>query len=795
MLRILQIQKNDDFYNYTCELEGDFTVISPNPQTADIVRSKFVNNGIEVNSITIAKFIKDQLNELQISQVLENFRGKSELILLMGAIWKKIGREPNYVKFNRAFNLLTELRSFSLNEQVLDTVLEQYDQDLRESVLWLYRFLVQMEIVDEHQSYFILSEKLRESDLPVEYSSDKHFIFYGFDYLAASQVDLLKSLSLRNEVYVPVYKKVIEKSQGMDWINWFDDHNKEIIDISSEEKKLAQVIVNNFPRGYLSKTLKSLNCVQNDLVLGTKDLTREYIQEISLGDFQSKVQVDIFGHDFEECKSLLLNFMDQDEIETQKLRDFIQQQMQLCVSNQNFRLLKCYFVVLGKMNEWEALSDDNTILNLFDMEILTKAAILDLPRTNLATLDGQEKGQIFSLKQLQDIDGRKVNLILSSNYLSLAAAGSLYTENVEKYLASIGPIRRAEYDLAVLKAKLREFFTNNDVCLLLENGYLEHEPVWSDLLEELPLNTQKVELDFSVKKFSHEFPGQQLSTQKFSASKIQRYLDCPQKYYQQYGLKQSPQVILPSQLSVLDLGQLEHKVIEKYFEKNSQYDEKNHDNLIHYYLEKWCSDKDLAQHIIEEYFIEIKSYTTSIIQLIARLKLELGLEHKFEYEFAQETPKGIFNGSIDCYLFEPNGSKKIILDFKRSNSLFTSYKTILEYEKIQLWFYLKRLIASGEVNLDDEVAIGYIDLSHQENSMLFINQKDFMDVLKKDFGFKKSSLFENFPDQLNTYTEIEESLVDNIINDVSFLPKPKDAKACQYCSVKNICSKEDYGNS
>ena len=259
MLKILQIEKTQDFFNYQNNNPDQLSVVSPNPQMADLVRGKFADLGTEAESITISKFIKNELNSLEIDEILENYKGKSELTLLLGAIWKKIGKNPDPVQFNKAFNLLTEFRSFSLSEQVLETVLDQYDSGLKESVLWLHRFLEQLEIVDEHKSYFLLSEKLRTSDLNPSYPQDRQIVFYGFDFMAASQIDMLKSLALRNDVHIPIYKDVLKKSQNIDWINWFDEHNLEIIDISEKLESQSELETSFFPKGYFSKALKNLN--------------------------------------------------------------------------------------------------------------------------------------------------------------------------------------------------------------------------------------------------------------------------------------------------------------------------------------------------------------------------------------------------------------------------------------------------------------------------------------------------------------------------------------------------------
>ena len=178
MLNIVLIHKTNDFFDALISekiLVG--TIVTPNPKIADGVRKRLPSQGA-VDAITISKFIKNELTALGDQEVLERYKGKSELILILGAIWKKIGRN-NIVDFKRAFNLLTEFRSFSISDQVLETVLEHYDEELRSGVLWLHRFLAQLELIDEHQSYFYLSEKLRAGDLLPSYETQRNIVFYG----------------------------------------------------------------------------------------------------------------------------------------------------------------------------------------------------------------------------------------------------------------------------------------------------------------------------------------------------------------------------------------------------------------------------------------------------------------------------------------------------------------------------------------------------------------------------------------------------------------------------------------
>ncbi|MBT4792318.1 MAG: hypothetical protein HON90_12170, partial [Halobacteriovoraceae bacterium] len=328
MLKLALIGKTQDFFSHYAEEvdTNDFIVITPNPAIADLARNRFMSLGKSVNSLTISKFIQEQLQVLVSPDLLDNYKGKSELLFLLGAIWQKANLGKDFIAFKRAFNLLTEFRSFSVADNVLETVLENYDPDIAKNVLWLQRFLNQLELIDEHGSYFLLSERLRTGDLPPDYVVDRKLVFYGFDFLTASQVDLLKSFALRDEVIVPFYQEVYEKTMNLDWIRWFDDHNLEKENVGVKQDFEKKCDLHTFSKNYLGKQLKSyFNEEQHDgFVLGTKRLSSEHLQEIPFGKLKYKIPVNLFDEPYSEVLSDFTELVKHKKIENNKVRVFLQ---------------------------------------------------------------------------------------------------------------------------------------------------------------------------------------------------------------------------------------------------------------------------------------------------------------------------------------------------------------------------------------------------------------------------------------------------------------------------------------
>jgi hypothetical protein len=803
MLKVLLTKKNDDFFEFMANTVHDHViVVTPNPQAADLVRKSFDSLGKTVESITISKFIKNELNFLSDDEVIENYKGKAELVLLLGAIWKKIGKGSDYLSFKRAFNLLTEFRSFSMSAQVLETVLEHYDSNLGEGVLWLHRFLDEMGIVDEHKSYFLLAERLREGDLPPDYSFDKNLVFYGFDFMTASQVDMIKSFALRDNVYIPMYKDSYEKTQMLDWIRWFDGHNTETTDISSNEIELKEIPLKRFPKGYFSKALNSVQEKDFSIVLGTKTLTRENIQELPIENLVMKLPVDLFSFEHKNIFDLLEQKIKTiEEMSTFDLREELNDLTRNYIEHEKYRELKTVFTILNTLNEWEELSSDNTSVGEFDLKILFESSVLDLPRINLTTLSSnQNTSQVKSIKNIDEYKEEKIIFGIHSAHGSIKGVGANFSENVEKYLASIGPIRRAEFEMNILKCRLEEFISENDVEIFMEEGILEHDTNWSKVLSGIQLNPVELGIKTDYKKEYTELKVEEQALKKISASRLQKYLECPRKYYFQFINNLSPQIEFGNELSVLELGQIEHKVIEEYFHKTTKVDEALFEEIILNTLENYTSKKVISPKLHEEYLVEVRAFTWDVINTLSQLVIDLGFSPTFEFPFNITLNEIKYSGSIDCLLTSKTGNQKIIIDFKRSNFVFSTFTSISNYEQVQLWFYLQRLNELETISVDDSLLIGYIDLSNRGNSMFFGNDKDFIANIKASTQYSKFKLIDELSETLEDYKQFEDELILKLKNDKEFNPIPMNSKSCGFCSLKNTCPRhsseeESNGNS
>ena len=154
---------------------------------------------------------------------------------------------------------------------------------------------------------------------------------------------------------------------------------------------------------------------------------------------------------------------------------------------------------------------------------------------SLLSLADSSEGAV-ELKTLKTIDKQEnsdVNLLcVTSDYGPVKGSVVQYSENVEKYLASIGPIRRSELEFLQLKSKIQEFLNQTNAYVLVENGVLEHDLGWSSIIEEdlkreISINSNiEVNRDFSlIRKEGKD------ELKSISATRLQSFSDCPHGPY------------------------------------------------------------------------------------------------------------------------------------------------------------------------------------------------------------------------------------------------------------------------
>lgn len=801
MINIVLYKHSKDFYQLdysNFDNVEKVIFITPSPFHADTLRSKLSRQAKIQNFdvITMSKYLKDELVSLVDSEVLEKFKGKAELILYLSTAWKAISSELNVGLFKKAFNLLTDLRSFSLSDQVIDAALEDFDSEISHSVMAFQKVIEHENIIDEHLANYLLSERLRKGDLPLDYDLNKTYVFWGFDFLSAVQVDLLKAIGIRNQVIVPIVKDVYEKSQSTDWVKWLTDQESNFVELTQSEIKFNAKVL-EFPTNYLSRVL-SKELVENpncDIYLATKTLSANSIQEVSLLNHHYKVSTNFFTDAvtnlFEQLKILL----EENNLclETNYLMKWPDGLAKQYLEQQDFRNLKAVLLFKKSLANWFELSTHNNTFTLFDLYIFKEVIMLDLPRVSLMPYGKEHNGKIAGIKELAAFNSETNNILcVTSDYGPIKSSGQNYTEKVEKYLTSIGPIRRAEFEFEVLKHRIFELLELRSTTVFIEKGLIEHDVGWSNILSEFKesvIDASMQAVSIVKKDFIENVKSQKFSV---SATRLQNYLDCPRKYYLNYLGKLNPSIEVPGKLDILKLGELEHAVIESYLNAFNEFRSDDFIATIKKCLEELTSkyNINLKQKALDTHLIEIRSLCGPIIKNLLELNKSFGLNYSFEHGILINQEIN-YTGSIDLYAF--NQKIAFILDFKRGGASIPSQKGLVSFEKIQLWFYLKRLQQLGVLQLDKEIVFGYINLSRPEESLVLCTQEISRSLLKQTQMpiFKKVAVLkQDIQEILTSYEELEIATINAINNETTFDPMPARPKVCDYCAIKNICPRE-----
>lgn len=786
MINLLLFFNDDKLKSHVATLKGNFTVVTPNPTLADVNRIKY-DSRQDFNVLTISRFIKDYAELLFDDEVFENLKRKSELNLILGSLYKIMNPNSKYELFKKSFQLLTDFRAFSLNEEVLKSILENYDPEVARSVLWFHRTMNELNLIDEHKSYFLISQRLREEELPVTFENERNIIFTGFDFLTPAQLDMIQALSIRNNIYVPFYKNAYDKSKDFDWIKWITRFDSKISIIDGKESESSTTEMTTFTKNSLGKTLSNFENIDN-LILCSSNIEQNMVNEIPFDNLKFKVPIEILSKEISFIEDSLLEMTMKNSIELNDFETWYNKQVEQAILDKNFKLIKALQLLMEIYNEWKDLSIENKIITSFENKLFLESLKLNTPRNSLIS---EHKGNISveSLKGIEKVQKDEKNVFcVTSDYSPIKSSVADYSEDVQKYLASIGPIRRSEFEFEILKAKLVEKLKCKNSILLIEDKLTTEDAGWSSILKDLNIEKVKLNDDKSVKRDFESFLNKNIShdLNYYSASRLQTFLDCPQKYWLNYVVKRSKRVTLPNELMPMELGILEHDVIDSFMNQYEKYSAAKLKELILYKLKSFKNISN--EKLLKLYEIEIMSYTSKIIQDLFELQSELKVSFEFEKDLKNNVNKAI--GSIDLY-----GQGKeigLILDFKRSASSIPSQSSLFNFEKIQLWFYLNQTNLFDPDFVKRDFVWGYINLSEPEKSLLFTNSLDCkkrMEALSTE-SFKKIILIKDEIAKLKTnYAQFENEIIASIKNEKNFSPNPKEEAVCSFCDLNKVCTK------
>lgn len=787
MINIVLYNLSKSFYAYDLGVETIY--VAPGPVLADALRSKLNNQNVTVT--TMAQFLLGLFKEYLGAEEGRKYQSKSQLLLTLGLAWRQIGA-GNFAQFKNAFMLLTDLRSYTQDEVLLTSLLEEFDSTLAEIVLKMNRLMQGLAIVDEHAAYWSLIQEVGRTE---NLGPKKSYCFWGFDFLSPMQVDFLKNFSNHHDVYMPIPKEVFESSVSSDWIEWIAADAK-ILDAGDNlEHTKAKILT--YPKGYLAQALKTELAGKeenSDIYLATKIVTADEVQSVASSEHFFKVSIQAFGDKLSGVDSYLKHILSGNNvIALEKFRELLAQEQATALNEKDYLKLKIYKVYQDVTERWEELTDQELVFDWFMSELLKEIVNLDLTRLSMLPIQAENKGKIWGLKDLHSIDTTRANYLCISSEMGdiKISESSLYSNTAESRLLQIGPIRRSGLEEHFTISKLKEILACDRSIVLLEEGTRERSQVWHDLLlglEESPVNLEFK--TFESKPLPSVQVGKEFEILDLTASKVQAYLDCPRKFYHNYLDGIFPKIKLVESFLPMQMGDLAHKIIEKLVMGNIQ-DKIEIDQCIENELHAFYEQNEVQTSLDVHYEylanlrIKVFKVAGELFQLIQNLQATTKFEKKMEITKNRIKRKGRYD------LFLDSDSIQILLDFKSSGYGIPTLKSLESYDVIQMWFYLSLLDYLGELSSEKMTIVGYINLSNPDKSLaIAFGQGDLPEGIKNLEIFNKieiisTPLFVN----LEQYREFEKSLIDSIHADKAFLPRPRKDDACTYCPLNVVCPK------
>jgi len=144
-LTILEINNIIDGKEVSECLKSDkkTTIVCPNPALADELRASLKDYLSHFETLTVAKFSSNLLEHFEPEREVMR---KSELKVLLSTLWKLKFKESSSASFEQCFDILTDLRSYTLESHLIDAVLERMSKEVAECVRTFWLVMKEQEV-------------------------------------------------------------------------------------------------------------------------------------------------------------------------------------------------------------------------------------------------------------------------------------------------------------------------------------------------------------------------------------------------------------------------------------------------------------------------------------------------------------------------------------------------------------------------------------------------------------------------------------------------------------------------
>jgi PD-(D/E)XK nuclease superfamily len=782
MMRIVYFSKKNQLWDELNSFSEAKLFITPSPLKADNLRSE-LPPGLNGDVVTIAKFTSDLLMTLWDEESRPTVKRKSELLVIFGILKNKFLPNLGYEQFIQAYNLFSELRSFTLNQDALSSVIEEEAPEIQEALKIFWQLLDATGFSDEHGAYQKISEGLRSHE--EEESLKKVFIFWGFQHLNGQQVDLLKALAIRYQVVIPFPSALKEKLRRSDWVSWMKDDKVLETDLPqiAIAPKLDWIPINSRE---LSLNLKTLLKGPSEVILGVSKLKAAHFDYLPSDEVSFKIPHQILEAEIFE----IANELDQ---EIDQFKDFeewcaakkasIVEGLKVTYAFKKLRAFQLYEESYKALRE---LTDEVVKMDVFFRKLLKDVSLLNQPRTSFIPLL-QEKGQIYlrDMSSLESIDyHREIFLCVDEVFEDIQGLGLNYRDSIAKELSALGPLKRNDLDLQFRQWELENLLSDAHVTLLMPPGVLKHNLVWKRIFQNVEMNIK----DFGASGVAKKIKSHLMDVPKkpylgnFSASRLQAYLDCPQKFYFSYVEKINPDLKLEKDIDPRISGTLIHKIIED----REKGDVKSLSKKV---LDEYILENNLLlpKDVYERRLLIITQRAQNGLNFLDQVKaLVPDVTWNIEKDFKDDEDYKIA-GKIDCLGISQNFI--FLLDFKSTAASASTNKEILSRESLQLWVYT---LAAKKIVPDFDkktIIMGYVVLDDPTESNLLVQDEELFKLIKEN-KFARPALIKESMSELLTEAQTHlKEIVQKVREEKVFEAQPRKAIHCSFCDMRFICTK------
>lgn len=785
MMQIVYFTQKEQFLSLVDSRAGEKVFITPSPAKADGLRTRLIGFKSQ-DVITIAKFTGNLVEHLWKGEERPLVKRKSELLLVFGILKNKYLPELGFEQFTQAYNLFSDLRSFTMNEDALQSVLDEQPEIIKKAVSLFWKLLDTTGFLDEHGAYQQIAEGLRSADEIEELK--KTYVFWGFQHLNGQQVDLLKALAIRYDVIIPFPLSLKDKLKKSDWISWLREAKVSELELSGVDavSKGKWIPINSRE---IALHLKDFMQSGDQIVLGVSKLSPSHIDIVPAEEVRFKIPHSLLSVELKEIAGELKGFSGT----TTDLNEFLSQKMKT-TNMKLFRGFQLYQEALTIIHE---MTDEAINVDAFFLKLLSEVVNLNQPRTSFVPVSSSEMTiDLKDMSSLEDLDrSRRVIICVDERFDDIQGLGQNYTESIQKALTALGPLKRNELELLFKQWEFRDLFSHANVTVLMNEGTLKHSLVWKRLFQHIELTPLAKTIQHSDRILKDHFRDidKKAFSGNFSASKFQTFIDCPRKFYFSYVDKVFPDVVLEKDFDPMTSGTIIHEIIERFFKENLSDTDLKH--LTTEVMQSHIHEKKLSlpREVYLQRELIFNHRALNGIQFIRFLEEKVGEKIQWKIEEAFDLNQDFkMKGRIDCLGL---GQKYVfLLDFKSTESAASPSSEVATFESVQLWAYA----SASETLVHDLnkkiVVMGYVVLDDPSASNLLSSDEDFTKLIKDSKFCKVHRFKEEFSVMLTEAKNLMKTLSLNIQAEKEFVARPRKNGTCTYCELNKVCVKSELGH-